>query len=134
MTVVIKARFLRRHGRSCFRQSRCKCNFLPESCLPIWFLTREGLEELSILHPEIFGNLTVDKIDEKNKAGGFGKGLVLLEWSRNILNFDIHLSFLNIRREAENIERQLVVILHMGENKSLSRLVFKAIPIYVLFC
>jgi hypothetical protein len=98
------------------------------------FLTPEGLEELSILHPEIFGNLTVDKIDEKNKAGGFGKGLVLLEWSRNILNFDIHLSFLNIRREAEYIERQLVVILHMSENKSLSRLVFKAIPIYVLFC
>jgi sensor histidine kinase YesM len=64
----------------------------------------------------------------------FAAQVSFLEWSRNTLIFDNHLSFLNVRKEAEYIERQLVEILHTSENKSLSRLVFKAIPIYVLFC
>ena len=46
--------------------------FPPESCLPISFLTPEGPEELSILHPEIFENLTAGKIDDKGQAGDLG--------------------------------------------------------------
>ena len=46
--------------------------FPPESCLPISFLTPEGPEELSILHPEIFENLTAGKIDDKSQAGDLG--------------------------------------------------------------
>jgi hypothetical protein len=66
-------------GGLAFDNRDAKGVFLPESCLPISFPIPEGLEELSILYPEIFENLTGDKIDDKSKAGGFGQRLVCLQ-------------------------------------------------------
>lgn len=57
--------------------------FLWEDCLPVLFFKLEGLGCLYELHPEIFENITTDKIDNKSKAGGFGKTLACLQalWS-----------------------------------------------------
>jgi hypothetical protein len=75
----MKQAFFVNMGGLAFDTREAKGVFLPEDCPPILFFTIIGLEQLCILHPEIFENITTDKIDDKSKAGGFGKTLVCLQ-------------------------------------------------------
>jgi len=75
----MKQAFFVNMGGLAFDTREAKGVFLPEDCPPILFFTIEGLEQLCILHPEVFENITNNKIDDKSKAGAFGKTLVCLQ-------------------------------------------------------
>lgn len=75
----MKQAFFVNMGGLAFDTREAKGDFLPEDCPPILCFTRKGIKKLCTLHPDIFENITKDKVDDKSKAGGFGKTLVCLQ-------------------------------------------------------
>jgi hypothetical protein len=65
-------------GGLAFDTQKARGDFLPLDCPPILLFTSLGIERLCIMHPEIFEGITIEKIDDKSKSGGFGKTLVCL--------------------------------------------------------
>lgn len=66
-------------GGLAFDTRKVRGVFIPEHCPPLLFFTPDGIKELCILHPEVLESITVEHIDDKSKAGEFGKTLVCLQ-------------------------------------------------------
>jgi hypothetical protein len=60
-------------GGLAFNTQKARGVFLPRDCPPILPFTSLGIERLSVMHPEIFEDITTEKIDDKSKSGGLAK-------------------------------------------------------------